>query len=99
MPSLAEIWRALHGAWRLLLLDTHGLAEFDGSRSGGLRSLWAIALVLPLNIAVIAITELGEVVGGEAGAGDGREGVEGAARLVAGQPDGVEAGDEELAAL
>src|SRR5215470_6902204 len=59
MPSLAEIWRALHGAWRLLLLDTHGLAEFDGSRSGGLRSLWAIALVLPLNIAVIAITELG----------------------------------------
>ncbi len=27
MPSLAEIWRALHGAWRLLLLDTRGLAD------------------------------------------------------------------------
>ena len=59
MPSLAEIWRALHGAWRLALLDTRGLAEFDGSRSGGLRSFWAIALVLPLNIAITAIAELG----------------------------------------
>ena len=59
MPSLAEIWRALHGAWRLLLLDTRGLADFDGTRSGGLRSFWAIAVVLPLNIAITAIDELG----------------------------------------
>lgn len=59
MPSLAEIWRALHGAWRLLLLDTRGLAEFDGTRSGGLRSLWAIAIALPLNIAATAIDQLG----------------------------------------
>ncbi len=59
MPSLVEIWRALHGAWRLLFLDTRGLAEFDGSRSGGLRSFWAIALVLPLNIAIVAIDRLG----------------------------------------
>jgi hypothetical protein len=59
MPSLAEIWRALHGAWKLLFLDTRGLAQFDGSRSGGLRSFWAIALVLPLNVAIIAIDQLG----------------------------------------
>lgn len=59
MPSLAEIWRALHGAWRLALLDTRGLADFDGSRSGGLRSLWAIAFVVPLDIAITAINELG----------------------------------------
>jgi hypothetical protein len=59
MPSLAEIWRTLHGAWRLALLDTRGLSEFDGSRSGGLRSFWAIAFVLPFNIAITAIDELG----------------------------------------
>ena len=59
MPSLAEIWRAFHGAWRLLMLDTRGLGGFDGSRSGGLRSFWAIAAVLPLNIATVAIDELG----------------------------------------
>jgi hypothetical protein len=59
MPSLAEIWRALHGAWRLLLLDTRGLANFDGTKSGGLRSLWAIALALPFNVAATAIDQLG----------------------------------------
>jgi len=58
MPSLAEIWRALHGAWRLLLLDPRGLAYFEGGRSGALRSFWAIAFVLPLNIAITAIYEL-----------------------------------------
>ncbi|MGH7125327.1 MAG: hypothetical protein ACREFI_13205, partial [Stellaceae bacterium] len=59
MPSLAEIWHALHGAWRLLLLDTRGLAGFDGARSGGLRAFWAIAVVLPIDIAITAIDELG----------------------------------------
>jgi len=59
MPSLGEIWRAFHGAWRLLFLDTRGLADFDGTRTGGVRSFWAIALVLPLNIASAAIQELG----------------------------------------
>ena len=57
MPSLAEIWRALQGAWRLAFLDARGLADFDGSRSGGLRSFWAIALVLPLTVASIAIKQ------------------------------------------
>jgi hypothetical protein len=59
MPSLAEIWRALHGAWRLLFLDSRGLAEFDATRAGGFRSFWAIAAVLPLNLAITAIDELG----------------------------------------
>jgi len=65
MPSLAEIWRALHGAWRLAFLDIRGLAGFDGSRSGGLRSFWAMILVLPLNAAILAIKEL--IPGGETG--------------------------------
>ena len=64
MPSLAEIWRALHGAWRLAFLDIRGLAGFDGTRSGGLRSFWAMALVLPLNAVILAIREL--IRGGEA---------------------------------
>ena len=63
MPSLAEIWRALHGAWRLAFLDIRGLAGFDGSRSGGLRSFWAMALVLPLNAAILAVKGL--ILGGE----------------------------------
>lgn len=63
MPSLAEIWRALHGAWRLAFLDIRGLAGFDGTRSGGLRSFWAMALVLPLNAAILAVKGL--ILGGE----------------------------------
>ena len=58
MPSLAELWRALHGAWRLAFLDTRGLADFDGSRSGGLRSFWAMALLLPINGAILWVKEL-----------------------------------------
>ncbi len=58
MPSLAELWRAFHGAWRLAFLDTRGLADFDSSRGGGLRSFWAMALVLPLNAAILAVKEV-----------------------------------------
>lgn len=58
MPSLAEIWRAFHGAWRLAFLDTRGLAGFDGSRGGGLRSFWAMAIVLPLNAAILAVKQI-----------------------------------------
>ena len=58
MPGLAELWRALHGAWRLAFLDTRGLADFDGSRSGGLRSFWAMALLLPINGAILWVKEL-----------------------------------------
>jgi hypothetical protein len=63
MPSLAEIWRTFHGAWRLLLLDTRGLADFEGSRGGGLRSFWSVAIVLPLTFAIIAIEQSGPVSG------------------------------------
>lgn len=55
MPSLAEIRRALHGAWRFLLIDPRALGDFDGSRSGALRSFWAAAVVLPLSVAASAI--------------------------------------------
>jgi hypothetical protein len=55
MPSLAEIRRALYGAWRLLLLDTRGLSYFDGSPQGGLRSFWSVILLVPLALVVKAI--------------------------------------------
>jgi len=55
MPSLVEIRRALYGAWRLLLLDTRGLAFFDGSLQGGVRSFWSVVLALPLGLAIKAI--------------------------------------------
>jgi hypothetical protein len=58
MLGLAELWRALHGTWRLAFLDTRGLADFNGSRAGGLRSFWAMALVLPLNAAILAVKQL-----------------------------------------
>lgn len=55
MPSLAEFRRALHGAWRFLLIDPRALAEFDGSMRGALRSFWAAAIVLPLGAVASAI--------------------------------------------
>ena len=58
MPSLVELWRALHGAWRLAFLDTRSLADFDGTRAGGLRSFWAMALVLPLNAVILAVKQV-----------------------------------------
>ncbi len=58
MPGLAEVWRALHGAWRLAFLDTRGLTGFEASRAGGLRSFWAMALVLPLNAVILAVKQL-----------------------------------------
>ena len=58
MPSLTELWRALHGAWRLAFLDARrGLADFDGSRSGGLRSFCALALLLPINAAILWVKD------------------------------------------
>jgi len=55
MPSLAEIRRALHGAWRLIFIDARALMEFDGSARGALHSFWAAAIVLPLNALAIAV--------------------------------------------
>ncbi len=55
MRTVAAILRALHGAWRLLLLDSRGLAAFDGTPKGALASFWAMLVVLPLDLAVRAI--------------------------------------------
>lgn len=55
MGAVAEILRALYGAWRLLLLDPHGLAAFDATPRGALKSFWAMLVVLPLDLAVRAI--------------------------------------------
>jgi hypothetical protein len=58
MPSLAEIRRALYGAWRLLLVDPRGLAFFDGSPLGALRSFWSVLFVVPLALAIQAVHDL-----------------------------------------
>lgn len=55
MRAVAAVLRALHGAWRLLLLDPRGLAAFDGTPKGALTSFWAMLVVLPLDLAVRAI--------------------------------------------
>jgi hypothetical protein len=55
MRAVAAVLRALHGAWRLLLLDSRGLAAFDGTPKGALASFWAMLVVLPLDLAVRAI--------------------------------------------
>jgi hypothetical protein len=51
MPALAEALRGLYGAWRLLLLDRHGILAFEGSRQAALRSFWVAVLSLPLAVA------------------------------------------------
>ena len=55
MPGIGEILRSLYGAWRLLVLDRHGILAFDGTRSAALRSFWVGLVVLPLIIALDAI--------------------------------------------
>ncbi|HUK09689.1 MAG TPA: hypothetical protein VLX09_17585 [Stellaceae bacterium] len=52
MPSIAEILRSLYGAWRLLVVDRHGILAFDGTRSAALRSFWVAIVVLPVIIAL-----------------------------------------------
>jgi hypothetical protein len=55
MPRLGEILRSLYGAWRLLILDRHGILAFDGTRSAAVRSFWVAVVVLPLIIALDTI--------------------------------------------
>ncbi|HTS90863.1 MAG TPA: hypothetical protein VMG55_02585 [Stellaceae bacterium] len=55
MPSLAEIRRALYGAWRFIFIDPRAVLQFDGSARGAWRSFWAAAIVLPLNALALAI--------------------------------------------
>lgn len=47
MPSIAEIWQALYGAWRFARLDRHALHYFDLSHRGVWRSFWAAPIAYP----------------------------------------------------
>jgi hypothetical protein len=47
MPRGAELWRALYGAWRFVLLDRNALHYFDLSHRGTWRSFWAAAYCYP----------------------------------------------------
>jgi hypothetical protein len=47
MPSGAEIWQALYGAWRFARLDRNAIHYFDLSHRGVWRSFWAAALCYP----------------------------------------------------
>jgi hypothetical protein len=47
MPSSAEIWHALYGAWRFLRLDRNAIHYFDLSHRGVWRSFWAAPLSYP----------------------------------------------------
>jgi len=55
MSMMSAILRGLHGSWRLLMLDSRGLAYFESTPRGALTSFWAMLLVLPLDLAVRAI--------------------------------------------
>lgn len=47
MPSKAEIWQALYGAWRLAHLDRNAIRYFDLSHHGTWRSFWAPVFCYP----------------------------------------------------
>ena len=47
MPSTAEIWQALYGAWRFAHLDRNALRYFDLSHHGTWRSFWAPVFCYP----------------------------------------------------
>ncbi|HEV8016547.1 MAG TPA: hypothetical protein VGP48_13495 [Stellaceae bacterium] len=47
MPSRAEIWQALYGAWRFARFDRNAIHYFDLSHRGVWRSFWAAALSYP----------------------------------------------------
>lgn len=50
MISLAEIMRAIHGAWRLARLDAGGLQAYDGSEAVFWRSFSAAIIIAPAEI-------------------------------------------------
>jgi len=55
MPAIGELLRNLWGAWRLLLLDRHGILAYDGSRQAALRSFWVVLLSLPISALTVAL--------------------------------------------
>ena len=55
MVSLFEVARSIYGAYRLARLDEGGLAYFDSSPAGALRSFWVAALVAPIFVFATAV--------------------------------------------
>ena len=57
MPKLAEVGRAIYGAWRLMLFDAGGMAYLDTSIDGFWRSFFAAVVVAPAYV-VFVVTGL-----------------------------------------
>ncbi len=55
MPSLAEVGRAIYGAWRLMLFDADGMAFFDTSIDGFWRSFFAAVVVAPAYVLFVVV--------------------------------------------
>ena len=55
MPKLAEVARAIYGAWRLMLFDAGGMAFFDTSIDGFWRSFFAAVVVAPAYVLFVVI--------------------------------------------
>ncbi len=62
MPTLREAASSLYGAWRLALMDAGGMAYFDRSVGGAIRSFSAAALVAPAYVLLVLLR-----LGGDAG--------------------------------
>ena len=57
MPSTHEVAYAIFGAYRLAVLDRTGMAYFDQSAGGALRSFHAALIVLPAYILLVLIRQ------------------------------------------
>ena len=55
MLTLRETSYALFGAWRLAHFDRQGVAYFDRTREGALRSFWAAAILLPAYVILVLL--------------------------------------------
>ena len=55
MPSVAEVSRAIYGAWRLMLFDASGMAFFDTSIDGFRRSFFAAVVVAPAYVLFVVV--------------------------------------------
>jgi hypothetical protein len=53
--TLRETSYALFGAWRLAHFDRQGVAYFDRTREGALRSFWAAAILLPAYVILVLL--------------------------------------------
>lgn len=62
-----EVSHALYGAWRLARLDPGGLAFFDRSPQGALRSFWAPVLGYPLYLLLLVTFHVDDAIWERAG--------------------------------